>query len=793
MKKYDASSIKIFKGLEAVRKRPGMYIGNVDERSGLHRMVFEVVDNSIDEGLAGYCDLVKIVLRSDGFVMICDNGRGMPIDLYKDEGKSAAEIIMTVLHAGAKFDEKVYRLSGGLHGVGVSVVNALSEKLYLRIFRSGFVYEQVYSYGKPTCDLKIVGHTDQRGTVVEFRPDPCIFRVCQFDYNDLLYRFRELSFLNSNIRIVLIDERSSSVSTELLSNNGGIKAFIEYINRSKSVVHADVLYFVGKKDGITVNVAIQWVVSSREKILCYTNNIYQRDGGSHLVGFKNILTKVLKSYIEEYILKSKDKIVIQGDDIRESVVAVLSVYMSNPKFSSQIKDKLISLEARQAVESILSSQLTDFLYENPVISKLISTRVIFSARVREAAKKARDLSKKKLMFDNISLCAKLSDCQEQKPSLSELFLVEGDSAGGSAKLARDRRTQAILPLRGKILNAERANFDKILSSSEIISIVNALRCGVGSNEYNEDKLRYHKIIFMTDADVDGAHIRTLLMTFFYRQMPELIKNGHVFVSKPPLYRFKKGKNDFYIKNKVSFNNFLFDSIFEELSKINIFEHNLLKFTLNLYKEILIILDELSHKYPRVLFEAMLYFNEYIFLNDLGTWRSNLSVFQLFLNKFIKSGQKIFLKYDSVFNSLNICFIKYGVLTESKLDLNFFSSNNYSMFREFNKYLNLSFIQKDTFVFNNESYNFYNFNKLINVMTKKVMSGYVVQRYKGLGEMNPDQLWETAMNPKTRYLYKVNIKDIILANGIFSSLMGECIDDRRKFIEDYAHSFSDIDI
>lgn len=794
MKKYDASSIKVFKGLSAVRKRPGMYIGNTDDGSALHRMVFEVVDNSIDEGLAGYCSIIKIVLRQNGFVTIFDDGRGMPVDLYKDEGKSAAEIIMTVLHAGAKFDEKSYKVSGGLHGVGVSVVNALSSKLCLRVFRSGFVYEQFYSKGRPFANLKIVSHTDKRGTEITFMPDTSIFRFCKFDYSTLFFRFKELSFLNPSVKIFLIDERVNPFKEDVFHSEGGIKSFVEYLNRKVSVTNKDVIYFFGRSNNISVAIAMQWVDSFSENILCYTNNIYQKDGGSHLIGFKSVLTKVLKTYVEEQILKSKTKILIQGEDIREGLVAIVSLYMNSPKFSSQIKDKLISVEARYAVELVLASQLRDFLNENPAISKLMLSKIVSAAKAREAARKARDLSRKKNVFDNINLCTKLSDCQEKNPVFSELFLVEGDSAGGSAKQARDRKTQAVLPLRGKILNVEKAGFDKILSSSEIVSVISALKCGVGKHDYDEKKLRYHKIIFMTDADVDGAHIRTLLITFFYRHMPALIEKGHIFVSKPPLYRFMKDNVIFYIKDKIEFSNFLFDRIFEEFYKIvnQNFDTVLLKNILNLYKDLSVIFDKLSHTGPRVFFEKLLFLNK-IDIKSEDFWDIQLDVLQNFFNKVMPDDQKMYIEAGRPDRVIKLIHFKYGILKNYLLNIDFFLSDDYDKCVNLNMLLLLFFKDIDTILFSNKLYNFNNFSYLLDAMSIKIMSEYNMQRYKGLGEMNPEQLWETTMNPKTRNLQVVKIRDVLSADSIFTSLMGENIDDRRKMIENYASSFSDLDI
>jgi len=793
MNRYDSTSIQIYKGLDAVRKRPGMYIGNTDDGSGLHRMVFEVIDNSIDESLAGYCDLINVALYSDGYISIFDNGRGMPTDIYKDEKKSAAEIIMTVLHSGAKFNEKSYRLSGGLHGVGISVVNALSKFLRLRIFRSGFIYEQLYYFGKPTGVLKFVGHTDKRGTEIKFLPDSSIFRVCKFDYNVLLLRFKELSFLNSRIVINLVDKRIFPCSSISCHSSGGIIEFVQDINRKTSVINKDVLFFSGKKNGVSINIAMQWVNTFNEKISCYTNNIYQKDGGSHLVGLKSALTKVFKSYIDDQMLKSKNKILVQGDDVREGFVSILSVYMTNPKFSSQVKDKLISLEARQSVEFILSSYLKDYLYENPIISKLILNKILSSARARNAARRARDLNRKRTEFDCINFFSKLSDCQEKNPIFSELFLVEGDSAGGSAKQARDRKIQAILPLKGKILNVERSGFDKMLSNSELKSIVSVLKCGIGLDDFDKKNLRYHKIIFMTDADVDGSHIRTLLMTFFYRHLPWLIEDGHIFISRPPLYRFQKGRKTFYIKDKSAFNKFLFDRLFEEFSKLDDFDLDLLKSILSLYERVVFILDNLSINYPRVFFEKLIYFKVFLSFDYIKSKLDFLS-YNNFLNSLLDGSQRFDIKDDMCVDGLlKIIFMKYGVLREYNLDLKFFASDDYKVLKECHCKLFLLFGNRNNILFKGKTYGVYDFGKLLDDLKDQIMSKYIIQRYKGLGEMNPDQLWCTTMNPKTRNLQQIKIKDVVSANSMFSSLMGENIDERKKFIEEHYRSFLELEI
>lgn len=787
---YDSSKIKIFKGLEAVRKRPGMYIGNTEDGSGLHKMIFEVVDNSIDEYLIGECKNIQVFLKNNGYVTIIDDGRGMPVDKHEEEGISAVEVIMTVLHSGAKFDDKSYKVSGGLHGVGISVVNALSSSLILKIFRDGFIYEQHYALGKPLDELKNVGKTLLRGTEISFLPDLEIFSSIKFNYQVLFDRFIELAFLNSGIKIILTDERSKSVKQNVFFETGGLKSFLNYLNNDKKIINKDVIFFSESKNDVLVNIGIQWTENASELMLCYTNNIFQRDGGSHLIAFKSSLTRVIKLYIDEFFSKNNN-IFISGDDIREGVVVVLSIYMANPKFSSQIKEKLISTEARQAVEYVLFKNLKDFFYENPLIAKSICLRVISAAKARYAAKQARDLSKKKNSIDFVNLYGKLADCQENNPDLSEIFLVEGDSAGGSAKQARDRRTQAVLPLKGKILNVERSGFDKVFSSLELKSVVSALKCCIGINEYDINNLRYRKIIFMTDADIDGAHIKTLLLTFFYRHMPFLIENGCVFISNPPLYRISNKTNSFYIKNKQDFNNFLFDCILEKLRSIlNLTDSSFLQDFIFEYKNLVNIFDNLFNVYPKFFFEKLIYFND--FISD-SSFSSKIKLYGDFLNSKFCPEAKVhfnFAKIDDGFIDVN--FLSYGVAKKFKLDINFFSSDDYKSIFKFNNFLNKFFSINNLINFDGVIYNFYMFTDFITCISNKIVSSYIIQRYKGLGEMNPQQLWETAMDPKTRNLKRVKIKDAEHASKIFSSLMGGNIEARKKFIDKNINSNFDLD-
>ena len=811
---YDESSIQQLEGLEAVRKRPGMYIGDTSDGSGLHHMVFEVVDNAIDESLAGHCDNIVITIHTDNSISVIDNGRGIPVGVKMDDKhepkRSAAEIVMCVLHAGGKFNQNSYKVSGGLHGVGVSCVNALSDWLKLTIRRDGKkhfiefhrghavnrVIEKVD--GVEVSPLQVLGPSTGSGTEVHFLADPTIFGTVEFHYEILAKRLRELSFLNNGVRIKLLDQRSAR--EEDFAFSGGVKGFVDYINRSKTVLHPNVFHAEGETvmeggASITVEVAMQWNDSYAEQVLCFTNNIPQADGGTHLTGLRAAMTRVINKYIEEHEIAKKAKVDITGDDMREGLACVLSVKMPDPKFASQTKMKLVSSEARPAVEEVVAAKLSEYLQERPADAKVITGKIVEAARAREAARKAREMTRRKGVMDGLGLPGKLADCQERDPALCELYLVEGDSAGGSAKQGRDRKFQAILPLKGKILNVEKARFDKLVSSQEIATLITALGTGIGKDDYDADKLRYHRIILMTDADVDGSHIRTLLLTFFYRQMPELVERGHIYIAQPPLYKLKAGKDERYLKDEHELKQHLLrlslkDSAFVPAAGAAAITGDALAELANRYLLAEAVIERTCHYIDT---EALLAILRGVRLDLADEAAAAASAKALAVA--VGSELAVETAFDATTERWTLRLERrlHGNLRRSLIDADFVASGDYALLAELAQTLS-GLVGEGASVSRGDALSpIGDFRQALDWLMEQVKRNMNVQRYKGLGEMNPEQLWETTMDPTVRRLLKVQIEDAIAADEIFTTLMGDQVEPRRAFIEDNALRVSNLDV
>ena len=797
---YDSTNITVLKGLEAVKKRPGMYIGDTDDGSGLHHMVYEVVDNSIDEALAGHCDYIEVQILADDCALVKDNGRGIPVDIHKQEGVSAAEVIMTKLHAGGKFDDNSYKVSGGLHGVGVSVVNALSKKLHLTIRRDGKVYEQHYSDGVPKGKLRATGKSDLTGTEIKITPSTDTFTNVVFDFDILAGKLRDLSFLNAGVKIILEDQRVDKKKT--FKHKGGLAEFVEYLTGKRNTINSIFHFSKENKDGITVEVAMQWNDGYQENVNCYTNNIIQRDGGTHLVGFRTALTRALNKYMDKEGMLTKEKVTASGDDAREGLVAVISIKVPDPKFSSQTKDKLVSSEIKPIVEQEVYKQLSNYLLEKPAEARMIASKIIDAARAREAARQARELTRRKGVFDGGGLPGKLSDCTEKDPGKSEVYLVEGESAGGSAKQGRDRKFQAILPLRGKIINVEKARIDKVLSSSEIITIITALGCGIKGEDWQLEKLRYHRIIIMTDADVDGSHIRTLLLTFFYRQMPELLEKGYIYTAQPPLYKLKKGKQEVYIRDDKALREQLLAEVLDETrlvlnKKGESIGGEALSKLISQHQKAQESMYSFTHQYPEEILQASMYLERLTDLKkdiNVKDWSKKL---QVKLNSSALNGSK--WKVEAIKNKEQkisepeITLSRHGSETAWKLSPAFFRSKAYKDICSFGEHLNTLLNKDSYFELNGAKFMVDNFASSVNELIEAAKKSFTMSRYKGLGEMNADQLWDTTMDPEARLLGQVTIDDAHKADELFNALMGDDVEPRKIFIDENAKFVVNLDV